>query len=98
MAERGMGKMFALGKVKVSEEFEKEFWRQGRIDLASYLKRHQRGDYGSIPAHEKIRNDVEAKHLGCGGWVISEYAFPDGGRFWLSSDGRETVFMLPDEL
>ena len=62
---------------------------------ATLIRRHARGDWGELDAHDRAVNDRALRH----GWrVLSAYHFSGGTvRIWVITDGGTTTVLLPEE-
>ena len=66
-----------------------------QLTLIPLLQRHQRGDWGCVPAEDAIANN-EALHNA--GRLLSSYAVGDG-KVWVitEADRSATTVLLPDD-
>lgn len=66
------------------------------IDLAAYMHRHHRGDWGDLCEEDKQANE-EALELGLR--ILSHYKLGDGRRIYIitEADRSSTCILLPEE-
>ncbi len=70
--------------------------RLSRADVLQALRRHIRGDWGDVDAHDRRENEL-ALHSGFR--LFSVYRSQDGQAFWVitEADRSATTILLPDE-
>ena len=82
---------FELGKIIISPTASDVLAETG-IDLGILLERHEKGDWGDVESHEKIRNDWALKK---GGIIRSKYVLPDGEILLINtSDDKTATWVL----
>jgi hypothetical protein len=61
-----------------------------------FLRRHWRGDWGEVDAHDRQENDLS---LAEGYRLLSVYTLKDGTRIWVitEADRSATTILLPEE-
>ena len=61
------------------------------------LRRHHRGDWGTVDAHDKRMNDRAAKNGD--ERILSAYVLTDGTKVWIitEADRSSTCILLPEE-
>ena len=66
------------------------------LRLAPYLRRHQTGDWGEIPAADRLENE---RSVWDGYRILSAYRLPTGVKLWIitEADRSVTTALLPDE-
>jgi hypothetical protein len=83
------GSRFPLGQVAISRT------AQGRIsleDAEAGVRRHARGDWGSVPVEKRLANEAAVRE---GHAVLSRYRASSGHFFWIITDydrASTTVF------
>jgi hypothetical protein len=89
-----MSTPLALGRLCATPGALELLGRVG-IDPLTLLARHQRGDWGDIPAEDAAENQLSLRE---GYRVMSSYAIGDD-RVWVitEADRSITTLLLPDE-
>ncbi|HUT79508.1 MAG TPA: hypothetical protein VM285_17560 [Polyangia bacterium] len=61
-----------------------------------YLRRHLRGDWGELSAHDRLENDGALGHRLR---LLSAYSLQSGVKIWLitEADRSATTILLPDD-
>ena len=87
--------LFALGRVVLTPGALIALTESG-ADLSALLKRHQRGDWGDLDAHDR---KVNAEALRNGQRLLSAYTLPDGQTLWIitEADRTATTALTPQE-
>jgi len=65
------------------------------VDASQLLQRHQRGDWGNVPAEDAEENDFS---VGNGNRILSSYLVGDE-RIWIITEANRssTTLLLPEE-
>lgn len=65
-------------------------------NLATYLSRHLRGDWGDLPQHDLLANAQALKEQGR---LLSAYHLKDDTKIWIitEADRSATTILLPRE-
>lgn len=86
--------LFALGQVVATPGVLNHFAEHG-IDPASYIRRHQYGDWGDVPPEDARENEFSVLN---GFRVLSSYEIASE-RVWIitEADRSVTTFLLPAE-
>jgi hypothetical protein len=92
--ERGERK-FPLGQLVATPGAAEAFTRTNQEPTES-LRRHWRGDWGEVDAHDRQENDIS---LAQGYRLLSVYTLQDGTRIWVitEADRSATTILLPSE-
>ena len=86
--------MFKLGQTVMTQGVSR-LVEEGKIDYASLLARHERGDWGEIHPGDKGMNEDAIKN---GDRIHSVYNTPHGVVWCITeSDRSVTTLLLPDE-
>jgi Protein of unknown function (DUF2958) len=93
--ERGDGPKFSLGQV-VATPGAVEALERNRQHPTSFMRRHIRGDWGELDAHDVAENEYALAH---GVRLLSAYTLKDGTRIWIitEADRSTTTVLLPEE-
>lgn len=87
--------LFSLGQIMTTPGALNAFERMEE-DPATYLTRHNTGDWGNLDEHDRQENEYSlGRHLR----LFSAYNLSDGTRLWIitEADRSMTTFLLPDE-
>ena len=92
---------FELGKTVATPGALDALRRSGQSP-ADFLARHQRGDWGDVPADDATLNDEAVAHEGDAdrqGRVLSAYVTRAGDRLWVVTEWDRSVstLLLPSE-
>lgn len=70
--------------------------QDSQVDPMSLLRRHVRGDWGTVCAEDALSNEAA---LQCGDRLLSSYLMPGGGLIWIitEADRSATACLRPDE-
>jgi hypothetical protein len=88
--------LFALGEVVATRGAVDLLDRVG-VNASAYLSRHQRGDWGTVCASDRIENDRAVVHRNR---ILSEYKLGGGReRLWIITehDRSVTTLLLPSD-
>jgi hypothetical protein len=88
-----LGPSFSLGSVVITRAAASTLTRE---DVATALRRHSRGDWGELDAHDLEQNQLCLKN---GGRLLSVYRTKCGTRFYVitESDRSATTILLPED-
>jgi len=86
--------LFALGHVVATPAVLAHLNAHG-LSALTYLKRHQRGDWGEVPAEDAQENTFSVTH---GSRILSAYTIA-GERIWIitEADRSSTCLLFPEE-
>lgn len=92
---RTRGPLFPLGMLVLTPGAE-DALAAAHADAATYLRRHMRGDWGDLDAHDTRENERAVRG---GGRLLSAYRLPDDAQIWVITerDRSVTTLLLPDE-
>jgi hypothetical protein len=87
--------LFTLGQV-VATPGALDLLDRTATNAQDLLLRHQRGDWGCVPAEDAAENQNSIK-TGCR--ILSSYFLNDSERLWIitEADRSATTLLLPDE-
>lgn len=87
--------LFPLGRV-VATPGVVELAAETGIDLASYLRRHAKGDWGDLDNEDKKTNDEALRY---GNRLLSAYEVGNGDKIWIITewDRSVTTLLKPEE-
>ena len=85
---------FPLGQI-VATPGALELLDRGAVNAASFLLRHQSGDWGDVPPEDAEENESSVVN---GNRILSSYTVL-GDRLWIitEADRSSTTLLLPDE-
>jgi len=86
---------FSLGQLVATPGALQALAEAGQSPL-EFVRRHQAGDWGEVPAEDVRENDYSVTH---GFRLLSAYTLSTGVRVWLitEADRSATTILLPDE-
>lgn len=86
---------FPLGQIVITKGAQQALSKNYQ-DVLGFIRRHNAGNWGDIPAEDRIANE---EALETGGRILSSYKLDDGTKIWIitESDRSATTILLPDE-
>jgi hypothetical protein len=93
MPQFTFGPRFTLGRVVITANAEGTLPPE---DVLSALRRHARGDWGELDAHDTAANN---QALQDGSRLLSAYTASNGTKFWIitEADRSVTTILLPED-
>lgn len=87
--------LFPLGRV-VATPGALEAFKEAGQDPATFLERHQVGDWGDLGLEDKAENELSIKE---GFRILSAYHLKTGVKIWIVTehDRSSSTFLLPSE-
>ena len=84
---------FSLGQIVITPNAMQQV---GQDDIIGALRRHCRGDWGEMDAHDQNENELSVK---AGFRILSAYRASNGTKFWIitEADRSATTILLPED-
>lgn len=92
--------MFKRGRFKLGQTVATpgalEALREAGQEAATFLARHQAGDWGEVPPEDAAENELSVRE---GFRIISSYTLNSGVKIWVitEADRNATTILLPSE-
>jgi len=88
-----LGPKFSLGQIVITPNAMQHL---GQDDIIGALRRHCRGDWGEMDAHDQNENELSVK---AGFRILSAYRASNGTKFWIitEADRSATTILLPED-